>query len=526
MNYIERVSSKISLMQRRTFIQKSSLLSASLMVRSEWGDAILFSGKRQFTSRYVASSSSFPGLTVPAKKRIPLGWKSMPVASEQATILHFSNLDSKAPNSPVYLRITAALDFREEKVVRAYLPESGTELGQFVMKFAHPFQPFEIPIEKKDLKAIIKQGIALTMIQGSGEAWFFSEDADVKNNHGLQPHLMYGKSKDKQQDFDENLYSMNSFSPFGWMGGCVLDALYELHLQGELQASKTLKMQLSHFLDDEKGIIFENPHTIPLDGTFNSIEDFLPLAVIAGLYPDHIALDKGLEFMLAHKNEKGIILNGDITTEGCYTLAYPLAAVAVIRKDESLGQIALDQLTSRMHALTDTSTNDLAIYQRSDKKGNRSYRNWGRGVAWYLLGTVKTYQLLNRHEYGAAEDLAKIKSSFITYTRWIAALQDKDGLWNAYLDRPETGIDTSTSGGIASAIAWACHAGILDEKKYLPIAQKTYTGLQMHLSADGFLRNVSQINRGGEDLQTSGYRVISQFGMGLMAQLKAALNLS
>ncbi|MEK6481195.1 glycoside hydrolase family 88 protein [Catalinimonas sp. 4WD22] len=514
-------------MERRTFIQKSSLFSASLLAGRKLPFAMNFYPEDTSALRHLASASSFPNVFIPEKKRIPLGWKSMPVVSAQSgeapTILYFNSLDSKAINSPVYLRITAALDFREEKIIRVYLPESGIELGLLVMKFAHPFQPFEIPIETKYLKEIRKQGVALTMSQGNTEAWFFRENADVKNNQGLQPHLLAGGSKDKLQAFEENLYSMNSFSPFGWMGGCVLDALYELHLQGDEQASETLKLHLSHFLDDDKGIIFENPHTVPLDGTFNSIEDFLPLTAIAGLYPNHISLEKGLSFMLEHQNENGIILNGDITTEGCYTLAYPLAALAVIKKDASLAQVALDQLSSRMQHLTIESGQTSAIFQRADLEGKQSYRNWGRGVAWYLLGSVKTYRLLDTNGYGRTEDLAKVKAFLAFHIPWIVKLQNRKGMWSAYLDRPETGIDTSATAGIAAAIAWCCQVDILEKKKYLPMAEKAYEGLQSHLSEDGFLRNVSQINRGGEELQSSGYRVISQFGMGLMAQLKAAI---
>lgn len=515
-------------MQRRTFVQKSSLFTTALMMSSKGPFAMHFYPEDSSAFRYVASGSSFPDILMPEQKRIPLGWKSMPVVSAQSgeapTILHFSNMDSRVPDSPVYLRITAALDFREEKAIRAYLPDSDTELGQFVMKFAHPFQPFEIQIETKYLKEIRKQGVALTMTRGNGEAWFFREDADVENNQGLQPHLLIGKSNNKLQAFENNLYSMDSLSPFGWMGGCVLDALYELYLQGDTKASQTLQLQLSHFLDEQKGIIFENPHTVPLDGTFNSIEDFLPLAALAGLYPDHVAIGKALEFITACKHQNGIILNGDITTEGCYTLAYPLAALAVKRKDASLAQVALDQLCSRMQHLTTESEAGSAIYQRADLEGKQSYRNWGRGVAWYLLGSIKTYRLLDSNGYGKSEDLAKVKASLAFHFPWIIKLQNKQGMWAAYLDRPETGIDTSTTGGIAAAIAWACQVRILDKQKYLPVAEKAYEGLQTHLSEDGFIRNVSQINRGGEELQESGYRVISQFGIGLMAQLKAAIH--
>jgi hypothetical protein len=47
--------------------------------------------------------------------------------------------------------------------------------------------------------------------------------------------------------------------------------------------------------------------------------------------------------------------------------------------------------------------------------------------------------------------------------------------------------------------------------------------LTRHLTADGLLGGVSQSNKGGEALQRGSYRSIYQMGMGLKAQLIAAL---
>ena len=115
-----------------------------------------------------------------------------------------------------------------------------------------------------------------------------------------------------------------------------------------------------------------------------------------------------------------------------------------------------------------------------------------------------------------------MQTAFTETVRWVAALQNEEGLWYAYLDRPETGIDASATGGIAAAIAWGCHEGWLPAS-YKPKVEKAYKGLLNYLTPDGFLTHITQINRGGEELQASGYRVITQFGMGLLAQLKAAL---
>ncbi|NJK98542.1 MAG: hypothetical protein HC905_29730 [Bacteroidales bacterium] len=93
---------------------------------------------------------------------------------------------------------------------------------------------------------------------------------------------------------------MNSFSPFGWMGGCVQDALLEMAIHGDKKAEQVLLQQLNAYLDDDKGIVFENPHTIPLDGQFNSIEDFLPFTSIVKYYPDHKAVQMAVDYMLSN----------------------------------------------------------------------------------------------------------------------------------------------------------------------------------------------------------------------------------
>ncbi len=342
---------------------------------------------------------------------------------------------------------------------------------------------------------------------------------------GLAPQLLAGKRPASEKVFLRNLYSMNSFSPFGWMGGSVQDALYELHRQGHASATQTLKTHLGYYLDDKVGIVFENPHTRPLDGTFNSIEDFLPLAAIVNLYPDHPAVQKAVDFCRAHRQPSGVIMAGEhVTTEGCYTVAYPLAAIAQVRQDAGLAQLALDQLRHRTDYLTEPS----AIYQRATLEGEKGYRNWGRGVAWYLLGTVKTLAILRESFAGKVTGADEVQQAWVAAIQMVSSHRDEEHLWHSYLDGAATDgaatdVDTSASAGIAAAMAWGVRLGALPGKR-LRAARSTYRALHNYLTPDGFLTQVSQINRGGEALQKSDYRVISQFGMGLMGQLKAALD--
>ncbi len=505
-------------MLRKDFIQKLSYSGGGMAILPYFSFSDTGNNTYKW-HRIICKNIYFPDIIFPSQKRVPLGWKAFSVqAKDKPSILYFPKTEFKSQN--VWLRISAAIDFREEITISAFLPESGEEIGQFDIRFAHPFQPFEIPVNFSFLDEIRKQGIALRMIKGQKDVWFFQPDSARTDNQGLQPHLLVGKNKHPEIAFRENLLSMNSLGPFGWIGGCVIDALWEMSKTGDKEALLVLKKQLSYFLNEEKGVIFENPMTEPKDGTFNSIEDFLPFAAITRLYPNHPSIQMALDFLKTKENQEGMIVSGnDITTEGCCTVAYPLAALAVNRNNHELAQLALNQLRFRTKFLVSEKT----IFQRSTYSGHQTFSNWGRGITWYLLGMIKTLTILKESTFNNLNEIKEVENDFRKAIEMVYNFQNKDGLWYSFIDKPETGIDTSASAGIATAISWGVHLKLMDDS-LLSNARKTFNSLTKYLTPDGFLNHVSQINRGGEYLQSSGYRVISQFGMGLLAQLGNQLN--
>ncbi|WP_194975887.1 glycoside hydrolase family 88 protein [Aquiflexum lacus] len=180
--------------------------------------------------------------------------------------------------------------------------------------------------------------------------------------------------------------------------------------------------------------------------------------------------------------------------------------------------MAVNHLVLRKEFLSETN----GIYQRSTANRQKSYGNWGRGVAWYLLGIVKTLREFENTDFGDLNELEEIWKDFLKQAGFVLGLQNEKGLFYSYIDIPETGVDTSATAGITAAFAWGFCMEILIEE-FVKAASLAYHALQEYISEDGFLRSVSQINRGGEELQKGGYRVISQFGMGLVAQLYAGL---
>ncbi len=466
----------------------------------------------------MAAKVTNPVIEFPTEKRVPLGWKAFPVGVDgKPTILYFEG--DFINGNRGWLRITAAIDFRERKKVEVSLSKSGEKLGVIDMWFAHPFQPFQIELSKKQINKAVKQGLALKMVEGTKDAWFFTPEGTSDDALGLRPQLLIDGGFEWEESVMQNMYSMNSFSPFGWMGGCVQDALYEMALNGNQQAEKTLKMHLNCYLDDQKGVVFEDPHTRPIDGRFNSIEDFLPFSGIAKYHPEHKSINMMLEFCSNHEDENGLIAHHHITTEGCYTLAYPLACIAVIRNDDQLARKALKQLILRSNYLTD----DFAIYQRSTHEGEKGYANWGRGTVWYLIGMAKTLAVLEKSGFRDLPEVETIKKKFLIEVEKISKYQNPKGMWYSFLDQPETEIDTTATSGIAASFAWGNKLGYLDNS-YRMKAEMAYQALKSYITPDGFLTNASQINRGGVELQASEYRVITQFALGLMAQLKLVLS--
>lgn len=504
-------------MKRKQFLQNIIFSTVGLMIIPGSFGSVPFKRVKKW-HRIVCKNVIHPELEFPTEKRVPLGWKAFPVlANGNESTLHFPNIEAGTEN--LWLRLTAAIDFREKILVVAFLPESKKEIGRFDIRFAHPFQPFEISVNADYLTEINQQGISLRMIKGTKDAWFFQPNTDQLDNLGLQPHLLINGKSEPEEDFRKNLLSMNSFSPFGWMGGCVIDALWEMSQKGDKDALKTLKKQLGYFLDNEKGIVFENPMTEPKDGTFNSIEDFLPFATIVSLFPGHPSVQLAVDYCLSRLKPNGLIASGNhVTTEGCYTLAYPLAQIAIVRNNREMAGIALDQLVHRIHYLSAPD----AIFQRNDLGSGTGFKNWGRGITWYVLGMVKTIHLLEKIAFSELPQIATVKSEFIRVMNWLTQFQDTKGMWCSFIDQPETLADTSATAGIAIAMVLGVHMKLLPET-WIQKAKLAEKGLLKYLTPDGFLTGVSQINRGGEALQSGGYRVISQFGIGLLAQLQTQL---
>jgi rhamnogalacturonyl hydrolase YesR len=144
---------------------------------------------------------------------------------------------------------------------------------------------------------------------------------------------------------------------------------------------------------------------------------------------------------------------------------------------------------------------------------------WSRGNGWVLAGLAMVLQRMPA-DY---PDRAKFVEQYREMAERIAGLQQPDGLWRASLLDPEQYPEPEISGSafFTYAIAWGIHDGILDRKKYLPVATRAWRGMLAHVYADGRLGSIQPI--GGEPGK---YKPSSSYVYGVGAFLLAGSELA
>ncbi len=404
-----------------------------------------------------------------------------------------------------------ALDTRDEREVEVSLAKSGEKLGVLSIKYASALQLFECVL-KVDPAMLQKQGLRLRLVQGTEPLYFLATTPQTGSHLWSSEESVASPS----ESFLSTFYSLRSLYPFGWMEGCTLDGLLALSRSGRYPGARAaLDSHLKLFVPDSQNLVYENPNTQPSDNLFNNPESGLPFVAIVEKYPKHPSIQLFTDYCES-RIENGQLKGTSITTEGCYTLAYPLAVLALATGNKEWYEYALIELEERIRYLTD----EQAVYQRASKDGSaKGFRNWGRGYTWFLLGLVRTAAII-REDKAFAPDarLKRIQEAYVYYARLALTHQQPDHSWRAYLDLPETAYDATATAGLGAALLYGKRAGWLPD---LPEKRLTDIRLRLEksLTPDGFLSDCCQINRGGEALQKSNYRVISQYVMGLMAHL-------
>jgi unsaturated rhamnogalacturonyl hydrolase len=465
--------------------------------------------------RYPADVAA-PAVNVPAPLRAPFGWPVVELATGRAVTLTW-------PQTPVpsacggWLRVTTGIDDREQKRVAVKLAVSDQVIGELDLRFAHALEAFQLRLDAATWTAAMSEGVTLTLLDPvKRPLWLLGGGDGVPE--ALAPHLLpEDATDDRTVAFFALLGSVASVQPFGWMEGCVLDGLNDLtEATGNARWAATRDAHLGLFFKADGTIVYEDPSSSPADNEIHCIEETLPFAVLAKRDPNHPLLRVALDYWAKLVRDGDSVEAEDrlISTEGSYTIAYPMAVIARLRGDRKLAELAANQLRIRRDLLRREDGLWLRYWRKTDE---RHIRSWARGVAWYLQGLERSLR-----ELRGLVEIADLEDAFRVAAAWAASLQRADGLWGCFLDDPACKADTSGSAGIAAALARGARASVLP-MECLDHAKAAWCGLQPHLCADGMLNGGAQSNRGGEALQRGDYRVLTLLGVGLMGQLAAAL---
>lgn len=496
-------------MKRRNFLEAVQWSGLSLVLGTSFRSDLSSVWQKEGYHKIILQKSDHRSIELPAENRIPFGWPAIGINPGDSII--FKPEKRLETQSYLWLRVSIAQEIRDVKKFHVSLVEDQTELGFIDIRYSSVLVPYQLQIDPKFIDSINKHGLRLTL-EASEPLWIFDTKARGINNRSFLPHLLTASSQHGSiENFLNCFTSTDSIQSFGWREGTVLDGLWQLYSRkGNQQALQAINKHFDLYFDRKQNLIYETSHSIPNDNQINGIESTIPFATLVRLYPDHPILKTVVAAWEDYTKDNGMITDGRMrSAEGCYTVAYPMALIGKAWQREDLKMKALEQLIHRFVLIHDQS-----IYLRYTE-GDRTYRNWARGAAWFLIGFARTMTEL-KDELG--EDII---TKFREGIDIALSMQRKDGLWSCFMHE-DVLPDTSGSSGIAAAILTGINEGFLPESYRKP-AIKCWEALPAYLTPDGFLQGVAQDNRGGIALQQSDYRVIAQMGMGLMAQLYAAI---
>jgi rhamnogalacturonyl hydrolase YesR len=460
------------------------------------------------TKQIILKVDKHQPIGLPEGSRLPLGWPAIGISPDDPVVFH---LDEKLPETKLFMRVSIAQETWDKKLLHVGIPETKTYLGTIDIRSSSVLVPYELEIGKEHVPAINKHGLEV-WLEASEPLWIFDKPAAGVDNSSFLPHLIASTNENGSvQDFLDRFMSVSSVQAFGWREGTVLDGLWQLYTQkGEQRALDAIKQHLDLYFDADKNLVYETARSVPRDNQIDGIESTIPFATLARLEPKHPILNIAIEAWDSYTRKNGMVTDGMTrTAEGCYTVAYPMAVIGKAWKREDLMKNAIEQLKHRFVLIEDGG-----FYLRYTE-GDKTYRNWARGAAWFLLGFARTISEL-KDEIQDEEVNEKFREGIDI----ALAMQREDGLWSCFMHE-DVLPDTSGSAGISAAILTGIQDGILPES-YREATEKCWKGLQKYITPDGFLKGVAQDNRGGIELQQSDYRVIAQMGMGMMAQLYAA----
>ncbi len=415
------------------------------------------------------------------------------------------------------LRITLGGEVPDIRNLQVELPD-GTPLGDIDVRYGCTFQPFALSLSPRTAHTVASHGARLRPSDPDKPVRVLRPVNPLTGlAPGLGPHLLLrGGTPPDLTRFDASLASLHTLQPFNWLEGCVLDGL---RAAGHHEA---LSAHLDYYFPEGR-LRYVGPRGEARANEIFGIEALLPFAFLPAHHPGTALM---APFVRARLGPDGLLLDRhedaegrprahtEITIEGCYTLAYPLAVACLRDGLPAWRELAWKQVSARCDHLVHGGV----VAQRAALGGPISQADWARACGWFLLGVARTADVLR-------DPPPLIAATFAQVAQRALGLQRDDGLWSVYLSEPATGSDTSGSAAIAAGLALGARLGLLPSAPAaLPAATRAVKAIANHLAPDGMLGGSAQLNRGGEPLQRGGFRVLAPFAMGLLASARAAVH--
>jgi unsaturated rhamnogalacturonyl hydrolase len=137
-------------------------------------------------------------------------------------------------------------------------------------------------------------------------------------------------------------------------------------------------------------------------------------------------------------------------------------------------------------------------------EANGSGLFWSRGNGWVMAGLVRVLADMPSDYPARAKYITQFKEMALE----IASLQGADGLWRpGLLDAAAYPLpEVSGSAFYVYALAYGVNTGILDRATYLPVIEKAWAGLVVHIYEDGRLGSIQPIGAApGDYTATASY---------------------
>ena len=452
----------------------------------------------------------------PTGKRILGNRQAWPISAEEPLALKV--LTPAITDTSLSLRLVAAVDHRSNQQLNISCHQKN--IGSLCIYGATAGAVYTCDIAAEHCEHINTYGIEVSVEQHNEPFYIVSEHKTLPD---IGPHLWLADGDTPPlTNFFKKVCSLASLQPCDWMETCVLDGIYDLSKIGlEEQGKAALNEHLRCFYANNGNFERENIYGQPADNQPCTEENGGHAAVAAFILQQHPGLDLASASFRAHWNQSvQAIAHSQVAAETAYSVAYPMMALAHTpgRQDQDLAEKALQQL----RCCRDKLNHNGHLWLRCNlATGELSFPSWSRGIAWYLLGMVRTLALLPATQ--RPQDLLDEVGRCAT---WTIDWQRADGLWPCFLREADTPPDTSGSAGIAAAIALAVKHAMIHGADFSSAAARAHQGLIGKLTPDGWLTGVAPSNKGEYahlDIQRMDYRIIGPWGMGLMAQLHAAL---